>query len=102
MKTTSRSDFKYITRTCKHEGDISAANSLANKLLTKDEKSFWTEVKKINHFKIPLANCIDDVPGSRNIGNQWKTDFSGMLNSSKDSSIKEFVLNELNNVKTLF
>lgn len=91
----SRSYFKYIIRNCKRDKDINAANSLARKLLTKDDRNFWKQIKKMNNSNVPLANCIDGVTGSTNIANQWKTHFSCVLNSSKDTSSKEFVLREL-------
>ena len=100
MKRT-RSYFKYVLRKCKSNKDINAANVLANKLLAKDDKGFWKEIKKMNTTNVPLANCVDGVTGSKNISSQWKAHFSNILNSSHDISSKESVVGELNDAEKL-
>ena len=97
----SRAYFKFIIKKCKRDCDIKSANVLASKLLNKDENAFWKEIKKMNNCNLPLANCIDGVTGSINIANQWCTHFSDILNSANDVTSKQYVLNELNDVKKL-
>ena len=49
----TRSDFKYVIRNCRKDGDRIIANNLANHLLSKDNQNFWKEIKKINN-----SNCV--------------------------------------------
>ena len=92
----SRSCFKRVIRQCKRDTDRNVANSIAKHLLCKDDKGFWKEIKKINNGnQVSLANCIDGISGHDNIANKWKTHFSNILNSSKDTSSKRYVLDKL-------
>ena len=97
MKRT-RAYFKYVLRKCKRDKCAKNADSLANKLLMKDEKAFWKEIQAINQANIPVATTIDDVTGNDNITNMWKDHFKNLLNSSKDIRNKEYVLNNINSV----
>ena len=102
MKRT-RAYFKLVIRKCKRNRDIVAANNLANKLLMKNDKSFWKEVKKINGGNnVTIANSIDGINGTENIANYWKTHFSNILNSSQDIKHKSYVLEECNNIDKLY
>ena len=42
--------------------DLYTGNSLANRLLCKEDNAFWEEIKKINNCNnISIANSIDNV-----------------------------------------
>ena len=45
---TSRSNFKYILRMCKRQESTTKADSLANDLIGKDQKSFWKHLTRFN------------------------------------------------------
>ena len=40
---------------------------LLKKLLCKNDKAFWKEIKLMNNSKLSLPNSIDGVTGSNNI-----------------------------------
>jgi exonuclease III len=91
----SRAYFKHVFRQCKSADSNKSADALANKLLHKDDKQFWKEIKKINNDKFSVATSINSVTGCKNITNMWKTHFESVLNSSVDTSNKCHVLNTL-------
>ena len=91
----TRSQFKRALRQCKSDSSRLTADVLAKSLLHKDDKSFWKEIKKCNNTNTPLASTINNAAGGKDIVNMWKEHFSNILNSSKDSSSKEFVENTL-------
>ena len=87
----SRAQFKRALRQCRNDTSTTTANSLANKLLAKDDKSFWKEISKANNRDTPLASTVNGVSGSDNISSMWKEHFEDLLNSSKDTTSKSFV-----------
>ena len=60
---TSRSNFKYILRMCKRQESTTKADSLANDLIGKDQKSFWRHVSKHSRKSPPLANNVEGATG---------------------------------------
>ena len=55
--------------------------SLAKKLVDKDPKVFWKEIKLMNASKTPISSCIDGVSGVCNISELWRTHYSKLFNS---------------------
>lgn len=94
----SRAYFKFILRTCKNDIDKANASRLANTLLNRDDKSFWKNLDKLKNSKGCSTEVIDNVVGNDNIASMWKDHFSQILNSSKDYSYKQTVMNKVNNV----
>ena len=71
MKRT-RAHFKLTLRHCKSMEKRKTADILAKKLLCKDSKAFWSEIKKINCNNTSIAATIDNVTGQDNIVNLWQ------------------------------
>ena len=95
MKKT-RAYFKYTLRLCKANLSKNHADSLARKLLSKDTKQFWKEIKKLKgDCNNNVAFTIENVSGEQNICNLWKDHYESILNSSKDTRLKSHVMNEL-------
>ena len=74
MKTSS-SNFKYILRMCKRQESTTKADSLANDLIGKDQKSFWRHVSKHNRKSPPLANNVELATGQVDITNNMVRPF---------------------------
>ena len=74
---------------------ICVADSLANSLLLKDDKAFWTSIKKLNSSNTVQATTIDNVTGAQPITDMWQAHYKNLLNSSKDASSKDAVLSAL-------
>jgi hypothetical protein len=73
-----------------------SADCLANKLLTSNDKCFWSEIKKLKNVNSsPIATTVNNVTGNHNIAQMWHSHFNELLNSSVDTVSKEYVLNEL-------
>ena len=72
-----------------------SADLLARKLLTKDCKSFWKEVKNISTSKSTITCNINGVSGQGEITKLWENFFQNLLNSSHDVSNKQSVLTAL-------
>ena len=94
----SRSYFKFVLRKCKQDVSKLTADSLANKLLCKNDNVFWKEVKKMNQCNVPVVSTIDGVTGVNNINNMWQQHYKSLLNSSKDTSSKEYVVKHVSEV----
>ena len=54
-------------RFIKNNEDTLKKDSLARKLLNKNDKEFWKEIRVMNSSNMPLPNVIDGVTGSVNI-----------------------------------
>ena len=60
---------------------------LKKKLLCKNDKAFWKEIKQMNNSKLSLPNAIDEVTGSNNIVNMWKSHYEDLFNClAKDTT----------------
>ena len=69
MKNRAKARFKGAMRCIRCNEDALRKDSLAKKLLCKNDKVFWKEIKLINNSKLSLPNVIDGVTGSNNIVN---------------------------------
>ena len=78
----TRATFKQALRRCKASESKAHADSLARKLLMKDTKSFWAEIKRLNgKSSAPIASTIGNCTGPNAIAEQWKNHYSSILNS---------------------
>ena len=94
-----RAHFKYTLRKCKSESDRRVADSLAKKLLAKDSKQFWKEVKNLNNANVSVsATSVGGVTGKSSICDMWQQHFKALLNSSSCLSMKNTVLNKIDKV----
>ena len=57
--------FKYVLRKCRKDKCKTTADVLANQLLSKNDKMFWNEIKKINNSNTPVVSTIDSVTGTK-------------------------------------
>ena len=97
MMKKTRAYFKYALRYTKSNQDRIIADNLANKLLCKNSKDFWKEIKKYNNNKSEIATTVNNVTGIHNITNMWQNHYKELLNScSIDNNSRN---NILQNVK---
>ena len=90
-----RAYFKYVLRSCKSADCSKQADSLANKLLLKDDKNFWKEIKNINNNSNSFATSVNNATGCKNITDMWKNHYNGVLNSTIDTSKKSHVMDTI-------
>ena len=85
MKCT-RARFKQCLRFCKSNDDRVRADGLANKLLKRDDISFWKDVSKMNRVNSNvLASTTNGVSSECNITKMWHDHYSDLLNSNGDT-----------------
>ena len=95
MKST-RARFKYALRFCKSVENRARADSLAKKLLLKDDVIFWKDIKKIGRQGgNVISNTIDNVSGEKDIAQLWQDHYAKLLNSNKDEKHKKSVLDTI-------
>ena len=63
MKNRAKARFKGAMRFIRCNEDALRKDSLAKKLLCKNDKAFWKEIKLMNNSKLSLPNVIDGVTG---------------------------------------
>ena len=82
---TRKARFKYTLRLCRKEENRHSRNSLAKKLLSKNDKSFWKEIKqtKERHMNTAIPETVGGHTGQQDVSNMWKQYFSNLLNSSQ-------------------
>jgi exonuclease III len=98
----SRAYFKLVFRKCKQDSVRQNADKLADKLLCKDDKGFWKEMQKMSRLKARSAVTVNNATGTKAITDMWQTHFKELLNSSKDTSKKSYVLKELDKDNNLY
>ena len=92
----TKAQFKLALRKCRRNKDRLSSDLLAKKLLNKNSKSFWQEVKKTSNSNISMqATTVGGATGNSDICNMWKEHFKSLLNSSSDNSKKECVTDRL-------
>ena len=67
-----------------HEDSL-RKDSLAKKLLCKNDKEFWKEIKRM-HSNVYLPNVIDGVTGSVSIVNMWRSHYNDLFNCIKNDT----------------
>ena len=91
--------FKYGLWQCKKDLDRKVSDSLAKKPLVTDNKSFWSEIKKVNNDKVSSGSTsIGGAVGKDNICDMWQQHFKDILNSSKDTRSQEYVLENIRSI----
>ena len=86
MKNRATARFKGAMRFIRKTEDALRKESLAKKLLSKNDKQFLKEIRLMNNSKMSLPNVIDDVTGSDAIVEMWKSHYSDLcLRSVKDA-----------------
>ena len=81
-----RAIFKAALRRCRANENSLRAEALANKLLSKNNKSFWRDIKSHDDKKQSLPQKIDQVCGHQNIADLWREKYSTVLNSVADEA----------------
>ena len=84
MRTKARC--KYAIRFIKRNEKQMRKESLAKKLSTLDNNSFWKEVRHMNHCNTPLPTTIDGVTGEANIAGVWRKHFEDLLNCQRSTN----------------
>ena len=72
-------------RFIKNNEDTLKKDSLARKLLSKNDKEFWKEIRVMNSSNMPLPNVIDGVTGSVNIVDMWKSHYNDLFNCLRNN-----------------
>ena len=88
----TRLSFEYAIRQVKRNEDRARADALAKDLESKNDKSFWKNVSKINRKHLPLPNVHNGCQGEKDIANMWGDHYETLLNSVKSDECKEKVL----------
>ena len=84
MRTKARC--KYAIRFIKRNEKQMRKESLAKKLSTLDNSSFWKEVRHMNNCNTPLPTTIDGVTGEANIAGVWRKHFEDLLNCQRSTN----------------
>ena len=84
-------------RFIKNNEDTLKKDSLARKLLSKNDKEFWKEIRVMNSSNMPLPNVIDGATGSVNIVDMWKSHYNDLSTVSEitkmsNNSILMFIM----------
>ena len=92
-----RAQFKSVMRQCKHSNNRQESDSLAQKLLNKDNKHFWKEIKRINRKHKPacIAESVEGESGPADICDMWRDHFHGILNSVPRPDYDDEVFDQL-------
>ena len=85
MKNRTKTRFKGAMRFIKNNEDTLKKDSLARKLLSKNDKEFWKEIRVMNSSNMPLQNVIDGVSGSVNIVDMWKSHYNDLFNCLRNN-----------------
>ena len=94
MKNRAKPRFKGAMRFIRNNEDILRKESLAKKLLCKNYKVFWKEIKLMNNSNLSLPDVIDGVTGSHNIVNMWKYHYDNLFNCLiKDKDVSNLCKN---------
>ena len=84
MKNRTKARFKRAMRFIKNNEDTLKKDSLARKLLSKNDKEFWKEIRVMNSSNMPLPNVIDGV-WSVNIVDMWKSHYNDLFNCLRNN-----------------
>ena len=100
----TRLSFKYAIRQVKRNEDRARADALAKYLESKNDKSFWKNVSKINRKHLPLPNVLNGCHGEKDIVNMWGDHYETLLNCVKSDECKGKIIDFLspdNNIKNV-
>ena len=85
MKDRTKARFMGAMRFIKNNEDTLKKDSLARKMLSKNDEEFWKEIRVMNSSNMPLPNVIDGVAGSVNIVDMWKSHYNDMFNCLRNN-----------------
>ena len=77
---------------------------MAKDLESKNDKSFWKNVSKINRKHLPLPNVLNGCHGEKDIVNMWGDHYETLLNCVKSDECKGKIIDFLspeNNIKNV-
>ena len=80
MRKTKR-DYKRVARWVLRNQEKLSAHKMADALLARRERDFWTEVKKKSKGAQASANYVDDAQGDEEIGQLFSDRFNQLYNS---------------------
>ena len=82
---------------CHANADRAQSDNLAQQLLPKQTKQFWTEINKLTSGNFsPLALTVDDANAQGEINCMWKKHYESILNCSQNvTDQKEGILKRL-------
>ena len=93
MKNRAKARFKGAMRFIRSHEDSLRKDFLAKKLLCKNDKEFWKEIKRMRS-KVSLPNVIDGVTGSDSIVNMWRSHYNDLFNCiKKDNNVHDLYNN---------
>ena len=93
-----RSNFKYILRMCKIQESTTKADSLANDLIGKDQKSFWRHVSKHSRKSLPITNNVEGATGHVDIINMCYDNVKGLLDCVDNITHIKYVQDSIGNM----
>ena len=94
----SRLSFKYALRQCKWQEETCRADAIARDLESKDAKSFWNMVSKLQNSKLPLPTKVNECHGENAIVKMWKSHYELIMNSVKADRHRQGVLHNISPV----
>ncbi len=98
----TRAAFKQALRRCKNAESRVKADALARKLLSKDTKEFWKEIKRINgKDSSTLPATVGKATGPSEIAAQWQNHYSTILNSNPPSQWESVVHEQISKCSIL-
>ena len=87
LKNSTKARFKGALRFINTNKENIKSDKLAEKLLQKDDKAFWKEVRsQNNNNNIGLPEVVDNIQGTENIANMWKEHYTNLFNCLNNSS----------------
>ena len=86
-KKVSNAKFKCAVRSVKRQENTMRADSLANKLHSKDLYDFWKEVKVMNNSKTSLPASIEGACGPAEIAEVWREHYFKLFNCVNGGSV---------------
>jgi len=93
----TRSIFKQAIRHCRMSESKAYADSLAHKLLTKNDKQFWKAIKSLSgNNRTPLASTVGTASGQKAIAEMWRSHYEQLLNSTPPIDDYENLAREIN------
>ena len=72
-------------RLIRNNEDALKMDSLARKLLSKNDKEFWKEIRVVNSSSMPLPSVFDGVTGLVNMVDMWKSHYNDLFNCLRNN-----------------
>ena len=81
-------NYKADVRRARRNKNNFVKNKLAEKLVSRNGKHFWKDVRKIMGDKRPTATSIDGVTGDKDIAELWKVHYEKIFNCFPDNELR--------------